>query len=180
MARLTSLDWTRAALHQLAALGVDGVRVEPLAKLLGASKGSFYWHFANRDALLNSVLDYWEQQGTEAEILLADSLEGDPRERLTTLLSSVFGQPQNDGYELAIRSWARHDDRAKIVVIRVDERRVHYVAGLLEACGVPTDTAVTRSEIAYRMLTGHMVMRAYTGTVLTTSQLQEFEKYLLT
>src|SRR3954454_25212776 len=87
---LTSDDWTRAALDALARGGLSAVAVEPLAKELGATKGSFYWHFADRSALIAAALALWEQRDTDAIIAAVDRAD-DATARLRNLLRLVFG-----------------------------------------------------------------------------------------
>lgn len=160
MGTLTAQDWTLAAARRLASHGVDSVRVEPLAEDLGVSKGSFYWHFTGRDALLASILDLWESAGTEAIIAEVEARTTDPAQRVRDLMTRTFGEPQHDAIELGIRAWARHDPAARTVADRVDDRRVKYVATLLRACGVSAATARARADFMYRTLIGEFVLRA--------------------
>ena len=82
-------DWIREALFAIAEGGSGAVAVEPLAKRLGATKGSFYWHFADRPALIAEALAYWEREHTDAMIAAVEEI-ADPRERLATLLRAVM------------------------------------------------------------------------------------------
>src|SRR5690348_1930338 len=79
--RLSPDDWARAALAAIAQGGVGAVAVETIATQLGATKGSFYWHFKNRDALIEAALALWEQRTTDAVIEELER-EPDPAERL--------------------------------------------------------------------------------------------------
>jgi AcrR family transcriptional regulator len=171
MATLTAADWTVAAARRLASHGADHVRVEPLAQQLGVSKGSFYWHFANRDALLTSVLEMWESQGTEAIISAVDAQTPDPASRVRALVQHTFGQPHHDAIELGIRAWASHNLDARAVAERVDARRLTYVAHLIAACGVSTATATTRAQVMYRTLIGEFVLRSHGHTRLDSNAL---------
>ena len=83
-ARLSSTDWEAGALDLLAEQGVSAVAVEPLARRLGVTKGSFYWHFPSREALLKAALERWEKLDEET---VFEPLEGiaDPAERLREL-----------------------------------------------------------------------------------------------
>lgn len=161
MATLTALDWVVAAMRRLATHGIDHVRVEPLATQLGVSKGSFYWHFANRDALLAAVLDFWQSQGTEAIIAAVDAAPPGSKERLHTLIRQTFGQPQHDGIELGIRAWATRDGDVRATVEKVDERRLDYVAALLSEFGLNSTTARTRAALMYRTLIGEFTLRSH-------------------
>ena len=87
--RLSPDDWARAALGAIARGGVGAVAVETVAAELGATKGSFYWHFKNRDALIQAALDRWEHVGTEAVIGELER-EPDPVRRLRKVLAAAF------------------------------------------------------------------------------------------
>ena len=92
---LTPADWAVAAFRAVARGGVDAVAVERIAAELGATKGSFYWHFKNRDALIEAALDEWERRLTENVIERLER-EPDPGQRLKKLLAAEF-QPGPDG-----------------------------------------------------------------------------------
>ncbi len=173
MATLTPTDWVMAAARRLSAEGVDHIRVEGLARDLKVSKGSFYWHFTNRDALLAALLAMWESEGTEAIIADVDGSAASPKDRINTLIDRTFGQPQHDGIELGIRAWAQRDPAARATVERVDARRIGYVNGLLVACGVEPATARTRTEFMYRTLIGEFVLRSHGSPPLPQRALRE-------
>src|SRR5207245_3767064 len=86
---LMPADWARAAFRAIARGGVDAVAVEPIAAELGATKGSFYWHFKNRGALIEAALDEWEQRLTDDVIEELDR-ESDPARRLKNLFAAAF------------------------------------------------------------------------------------------
>jgi AcrR family transcriptional regulator len=159
MPTLTADAWTRAAAASLATDGVDAVRVERLASQLGVSKGSFYWHFADRQALLASVLAEWEARGTDAVIGAVEADAPEPRARVASLLARVFADHGADGIEVNLRAWARRDPDVAAVVDRVDARRVGYLADGLAAAGVGRDEAERRSRLAYRALLGEFLLR---------------------
>lgn len=171
MTTLTADDWIMAAAVRLGDSGVDAVKVEPLAAELGVSKGSFYWHFSNREGLLTGVLAKWEALGTEA-IINAVERDAVGPQRLHRLLAQVFGNPQHDGIELGIRAWARRDPAVRLVVSRVDARRVDYVAALLVECDVPHREARTRAEFMYRTLIGEFVLRSHGAKPLPSKTLK--------
>lgn len=154
--RLGQEQWINAGLKTLMAAGVESVRIEPLAKALGVTKGSFYWHFADRPALLAAMLAAWEERATDAVIREVEHASGAPLERLTRLFRLTVSA---DGrLERAIRHWAAQDEAARAAQSRVDERRIAYVAALFEALGFSTDDARTRAQLAYLTLIGHYAM----------------------
>jgi len=150
--RLDAKAWTDAALTELALHGIDGVRVEPLAKRLKVTKGSFYWHFKDRDALLEDMLDHWRKRATIALIERLDSGFSSPTERLRQLLRvPMKGETATLAaeVELAIRLWGRMDDRARRALEEIDGLRLQYIASLMIQCGVAEEEARARAVLAY-------------------------------
>lgn len=153
--RLDIDSWTKEALAMLAEEGIAGIRVELLARRLNVTKGSFYWHFKDRDALLNAMLERWRRTATLALIDRLDSGLDNPRDRLATLLALPIrgrNSSQAADVELSIRLWGRSDDRARIALAEVDELRMRYISQLLTRSGVPEKDARARSILAYSYL----------------------------
>jgi AcrR family transcriptional regulator len=134
---LTSADWINAAIDVLVASGVADLKVERLAASLGVSKGSFYWHFQNRDDLLDQVLEQWSRVACYDQTKRIDGEEPDPARRLLRFmllpLSSERATRMAD-LELAIMGWARRDPRAH---------------ALLREIGVSDAKAQARAHEAY-------------------------------
>jgi len=148
--RLGRVEWIDAAFKTLTESGVSSIHVEALAKRLGVTKGSFYWHFKDRTELLNAVLEKWRDQYVIAKV---EDLGGDSRKRLINLLDVVprkRGSKHTGGsMELAMRSWARYDDNAAKAVAEVDTLRVEYVRELLIEMGVDEKEVEARAFIVY-------------------------------
>jgi AcrR family transcriptional regulator len=161
MADALSRDrWTDAGLATLARDGIDAVRVEPLARRLEVTKGSFYWHFKDRGALLDAMLARWEQVATQGIIDEAERLTGPPAARLVQLFERVLAARVMD-VEVAIRAWGQRDERVAKAVRRIDERRLGYNQRLFEELGLEPDEAAARAFLAYSMLFGdHFVAAA--------------------
>ncbi|GAA3074122.1 TetR/AcrR family transcriptional regulator [Pseudonocardia yunnanensis] len=154
--RLTAADWTTAALDALTEGGVAAVAVEPIAARLGTTKGSFYWHFSNRDALLEAALLRWERVNTEEIIALLDA-DPDPHSRLRHLMTLALGHPDDrpgDHVMLALQASANHPLVAPVLA-RVTRRRLDYITELFTASGLPHDQARRRSLLAYTAFLGH-------------------------
>ena len=153
--RLTAGDWTSAALDAMAGGGLAAVAVEPLAARLGATKGSFYWHFANRDALIEAAVLRWERDHTEAVISHIDA-EPDPLARLRLLIGLVLESTvlEDGSIELAMLATADHPHVAPVLA-RVTERRVAYTAGLFAALGFPAEEARRRGLLAVTAYLGY-------------------------
>ena len=153
---LTPDDWARAALRAIARGGVDAVAVESVAVELGATKGSFYWHFKNRDALLQAALDRWEQRGTEAVIEELER-EPDPAIRLKKIIAAAFELGPTDRAEIALLANPDHPAALR-AVRRVVERRITYISKQLEKLGWEAGEALDRAVLLYYVYVGYLQM----------------------
>lgn len=156
-------DWIRAAFIVLARSGADAIRVEPLARQLRVTKGSFYWHFKDRAALLAQVLTEWERIATSQVIALVDKEGGAPLERLRRLMGMTVTHPQAAPIEQAIRAWGAHERSVRRALERVDRHRIAYVRGLLIACGIESQAAARRSTLMYLALLGEYAVVSHGG-----------------
>jgi AcrR family transcriptional regulator len=146
--------WVDAAFEALAAGGPDAVRVEALAAMLGVSKGGFYWHFANRNDLLDRMLTAWEQAVVDTVIDTVDSRGSDPRDKLRELLeiAIAFGLTGHGiQAEIAIRDWARRDPIVAERLHRVDERRMAYLRKLFRQFCANNLDAEARCLVVYAL-----------------------------
>jgi AcrR family transcriptional regulator len=156
--RLSRETWTAAALRALTGGGVAAVAVEPLATALGATKGSFYWHFSDREELLRAALELWEREQTSAVIDGLGHLE-DPRERLRALLSLVLTQRDGPDPVAQLFRDIAHPEVAA-AVRRVTSRRIDFVAGELQATGRPRAEARRRAAVAVAAYIGWWQLNA--------------------
>jgi AcrR family transcriptional regulator len=150
--------WVDAALGALAAGGPDAVRVEALAVGLGVSKGGFYWHFTDRQALLEEMIDTWEKAGTEDVIARVEGQPGDPRAKLRQLFE--LAPSANFTVELALRDWSRRDSGVAERLHRVDNRRMGYLRSLFGQFCVDENDVEARSMLAYSLLIGSYFIAA--------------------
>lgn len=164
--RLSRDDWTAAALSALAEGGVAAIAIEPLATRLGATKGSAYWHFANREELLRATLERWERDETESIIELVDA-QPDPLSRLRTLFASVFSHPKANMVELALSASAT-DPLVAQIVDRVTERRIAYLASLFTQLQFSPTDARRRAVLAYSSYLGNAHLRHTAPAMLPT------------
>jgi AcrR family transcriptional regulator len=153
-ARLTADDWAAAALEALLSEGPAGVAVQPLARRIGATKGSFYWHFKSRDELLRAALARWEETATEAVIRSTEAAAGDPREKARRLFGWVTASSSQHPGQLHLLAEAGHPD-VRAALDRATRRRVGYVAQLLREAGQPAAVAGRRATLAYATYLGH-------------------------
>jgi AcrR family transcriptional regulator len=155
--RLSAQDWTDAALQALAVGGVAAVRVDVLARQLGVTRGSFYWHFADRDALLKVALQQWERTVTAQVIARMDDVD-EPAARLEQLLRAAFGTEPIPGLQPAIMAHADHPI-VEPVLRRVTARRIGYITEIYRDLGLTPAVARRRAIIGYATYLGWLDLR---------------------
>jgi AcrR family transcriptional regulator len=148
-------DWTGAALEALAEGGVGAVAVERLTKRVGATRGSFYWHFKDRDDLIEAALERWERENTTDLIPAAETV-ADPVERLRNLFREVYERPA-DRIEIALAA-ATDDPRVRAVRARVTRARLEFLRRILAEIGLPAADAADRAWLAYAFYVGHHLL----------------------
>jgi AcrR family transcriptional regulator len=153
--------WIEQGLRALAAGGPDAVRIEPLAQTLGVTRGGFYWQFADRNALLEAMLDHWERATTEQVTERLDREGGDVPARLRRLFAlTSHGVVQTD---LAIRDWARHDPAVATRLQRVDNRRMDGLRALFATVTPDPDDVEARCILCFSLLIGNHFIAAGHG-----------------
>jgi AcrR family transcriptional regulator len=153
-------SWIEAGLKEIARTGVEGVRVEVLAKNLGVTKGGFYRRFRDRAALLDAMLQHWST-GRIAAIEKQTSLDGaTARERLKALIALYSERMNTEGMavELAIRQWARSDELAAAAVAGVDAARLRNVGHLYRATGLAAEEADAQAFLFYCFVFGQSLL----------------------
>ena len=155
--RLTARAWIDFALRTLAHGGVEALKADLLARKLGVSRGSFYWHFSDLAAFHDKVIERWRETTTEA--IIAD-LEhfGAAEERLTALLRRAFGQ--RAVLEVQMRTWAENNAAARRAVSEVDRRRREYIERMLVEAGIASPLAATRAQLLYWSYLGAALSRS--------------------
>ncbi|MBL8531709.1 MAG: TetR/AcrR family transcriptional regulator [Hyphomonadaceae bacterium] len=154
---LDAAQWIEAAFDALAEGGIEAVRVDPLAKQLGVTRGSFYWHFKDRDALHQAMLRQWRER---ANYMIFNRLERSAEsasqrlDRLLALPHATERSSRGAAIELAVRLWAQRDRNAAKAVRHVDRTRLTYFAKLLQQHGVPVVEARHRAFLFYAALMG--------------------------
>ena len=160
----TALDreaWIKGAIAIMAEHGTEQLRVEILAKRLGVTKGSFYWHFKDRRDLQDAVLAFW-RDGRIRDI--RKQTQAQPGGEAAALLHTieVYSSARNRkgiAIEAALRDWARRDPQAAAVVEEVDAERLSCACRLFLACGIKEDEAQARSLMLYAYVFGVSLMR---------------------
>lgn len=179
---LTPDDWIKNAIVQLTDQGIDSVRVDVLAKTMGVTRGSFYWHFKDRDDLLRSVLNAWRDAATEQIIVRFERKHADPRLLLKELISLPFrgrSAQRAARIELAIRAWARRDAMARQAVDEVDERRISYHAQLFSSLGFDIPEARARAFALYAYEVAESLLSNQGSAAQKTERRELVERLLL-
>jgi AcrR family transcriptional regulator len=165
--RLGRNDWVLAGLRALVRGGIAAVKVEALARDIGATKGSFYWHFKDLADLHHVMLELWEDLATKAITAAVKGSGLDGRGQLMLLVDMVSVRPGEvyGGVEVepALRDWGRTDPRARAVVERVDRQRLQDVQDFLRAAGVAEVELVPKAQLIYAAVIGLENLRMTTG-----------------
>jgi AcrR family transcriptional regulator len=162
--KLGRQDWIKAGLTVLAQSGVEAVRVEPLAKRMQVTKGSFYWHFKDRNDLLEAIVAAWVELDTQSIIERVNQIEADPKTKLLQLFElaiaddSLTPELANGSVENAIRAWATNDPKIAAVLAEVDQQRLDYTKDLFLAIGFSEPESLVRARLAYYSLIGEFTI----------------------
>ena len=161
--RTPRTSWIQEGLRALGVGGPDAVRVEKLAQELGVTKGGFYWHFEDRPALLEEMLDAWERLVVDEVIERVDSGGWDARAKLRRLSGLAGSSRDLMKIELAVRDWARRDKAVAKRLRRVDNRRMEYMRSLFGAFCPDDDEVEARCLVFYSLWIGSHFIAADHG-----------------
>jgi len=177
-APLTREAWVKAATNLIAQEGVHAVAVEPLAVVLGVTKGSFYWHFKNRDELIHAALEAWEQDQSEDVVARFGAIP-DARRRLRVLLFAAFEDVENGKFFAAL-AVSSEDRRVQPYLQRATERRLAFGAEAFQALGVSAAEARERALFAYAAYAGYFqLLRTTPEAVAAVTDLSGYVRRLV-
>lgn len=167
--RLSRDDWITAALAAVADGGLAAVGVEPLAARLGATKGSFYWHFENRDALLEAAIRRWEKETTTDVVAEITAARDAPASQFRRLVVGVIERAEQDRVGPALLANAAHPAVAPALE-RVTAARLKLIAAVFRRLGFPPAEARRRALLAYSAYLGHGQLAHSTPGVLPATR----------
>jgi AcrR family transcriptional regulator len=144
--QLSAKDWLDLGLKTLASQGFTALKAEPLAKAMGVSRGSFYWHFKDIGAYRAAILKHWREVAAEQVIANLEASSKDDNPLLLLLRRTFSGRL---ALENAVRTWATLDPLARAAVQATERRRLSYVQKLFERSGAAPDVARSRAQIFY-------------------------------
>jgi len=174
---LTPDRWIEAATEVLVDHGIDSVRVDVLAQQLTVTRGSFYWHFRDREDLLRRVLTAWRESATEQLTRRLERAHTDAREQLRDVISlPVRGRAAQRAarIELAIRAWARRDAMARQFVDEADGARIAYISQLFSALGFGVAEARWRAFTTY----AYVVAESQIAAPIALAQRAERDRFI--
>ena len=172
--RLSAEDWEDAALKLIADQGVGALAVEALARQLGVTKGSFYWHFRTREALLQAALERWEQYG-EREVISQIEAMPEPRARLPELFRLVAHEIAPHRVYAALLKALDHPQVVPVMA-RVSQRRMEFLTSIYREAGLGTDEALNRARLTYAAYVGFLQLNFTLG--LPRISHEEFDAYV--
>ena len=155
-------QWIDEGLEALAAGGPDAVRIDVLAKTLGVTRGGFYWHFDDRQALLDAMLETWERRSIDEVLERVESEGGDASDKVRRAGMLTFS-PALLPIDLAVRDWARRDEAVSERLRRVDNRRMAYLRTLIGELSADEGDVEARSLLAFSLAIGNHFIAADHG-----------------
>jgi AcrR family transcriptional regulator len=170
-------SWIEEGLRALASGGHESVRVEQLARALGVTKGGFYWHFDDRIALLDEMLDAWEKVGVDDVVAAIEGPGGDARAKLWRLSKAAGGKDVK--LDLAFREWARRDRKVARRMKRVDNRRMDYLRSLFGEIGHERNDVEVRAMLMYSLWIANPFIAADHGTKSRADVMKATMRWLL-
>ena len=171
-ARLSREEWLARALEVLGRKGAGKLTVESLARQLGVTKGSFYWHFRDRADFFRQLIEYWDERFTQTVIAQISELGGPAEERLLELMRLVLSK-RLDRFEMPVRAWAQQNPALAPLVRKVDRHRISFVRSLFLEMGFDEDEAEMRTRI---FLTYMITQRFLLPSTAGSKQLADLRK----
>lgn len=148
MKRVSKVEWLQTALGLLEAEGVEAIRVERIARVLGVSKSGFYWHFKDRDDLRTQMVDYWAHEFSEVVTANPKILQGTPRKRLQQTMEILLDHDLTI-YEVPMRTWAETDPVIAKRVRQVYRQRMEYLTQIFRDLGFSGDELEMRTRLFF-------------------------------
>jgi len=172
---LSAGDWEQQALMLMAEKGIRAVAIESLARRMGVTKGSFYWHFPNRDALLEQSLLRWEKHD-EANLQASLGAIADPRERLRSFFRRTGREQLTHDVYSSLLSAADHP-KVEPLLERVAERRMRHIEAAFGEIGFNPEESSHRARLTYSTYLGFLqLQRQHQAPQLSS---EEFEAYMI-
>ena len=171
---LSAEDWEKEALELIAEQGVQAVAVEPLARRMGITKGSFYWHFSSREALLEQALNRWEEHDSRNLSKALGEIDH-PRDRLESFFRRVGKEKLTHEVYSELCAAAGHP-QVEPVLERVAQRRMGHLCAAFEELGMDAVIARSQARLTYSVYLGFLQLQRQHQTPSLSSD--EFDAYI--
>lgn len=153
--------WLDAAYDILVDSGVEAVKVMPLATKLGLSRTSFYWHFADREALLAGLVERWRAKNTGNLVARCEAPAAAISEAMLNLIDCWVDPELFDSrLEFAMRTWSQTDAAVATAMAEADAARVAAIAALFRRFGYDGTESDTRARTLYLTQVGYIALRS--------------------
>ncbi len=151
--------WLNAAYTMLVESGVDSVKVMPLAKKLAMSRTSFYWHFKDRNALLDALVDCWSNKNT-ARLIAQTELYAETISEAVLNLFDCWVNPQlfDSKMDFALRNWAHQSAHLKSILKQTDKKRIAAIRAMFSRFDFEDIQADTHALTVYYTQVGYISM----------------------
>ncbi len=157
---ISAEDWIAASRDMLIKRGISAVKVEPLARNLGVTPGSFYWHFKNRDALYHALLKDWLASNVHPFIDALEEAATNPRAQYLALAYVWVLSPQfNAPLDIAIREWGKTSKLAERTLRFIDHKRISLYQWVFKGFGHESVSALVRARTMYYHQLGYYTIR---------------------
>ena len=167
--------WLDAAYELLVAAGVDAVKVMPLAERVGLSRTSFYWHFADREALLAALVDRWRAKNTDSLIARCETEAPTVSAAMLNLFDCWYDDNLFDSrLEFAMRTWALTDPEVERAMNAADAARIAAITALFRRFGYPETEADTRARTLYLTQVGYIALRSQESFAVRMSRVPAY------
>ena len=171
---LSAADWEKAAVELIAEKGVQAVAIEPLARRMGITKGSFYWHFSSRESLLDQALQRWEEHDTRNLNKSLGEIDH-PRDRLISFFRRVGKEKLTHEVYSKLCAAAGHP-QVEPVLERVANRRMDHLSAAFREMGMPDEQAKNQARLTYSVYLGFLQLQRQNQTPSLSSE--EFDDYI--
>jgi AcrR family transcriptional regulator len=169
--KVTKKEWLWVGVTFFSNGGLKALNVEEMARVLKCTKGSFYWYFKSRNDYIAQLIDLWASEGTEMFIEDVSTIDS-PKTQLKCLLDNVFSDRRAGDFEFYLRQFGKDDQKVGLLINKVEQRRIKFVADLLEKCNVTL--AKEKAEILYHFYLGWY--EHYKTTDMTDNMLHDILK----
>jgi AcrR family transcriptional regulator len=169
--------WLAAACEAFLESGIEAVKIQPLANRLGLSRTSFYWFFEDRDAVLQALLDDWDETNTRRLVQASEAFAETIAEAALNLIAVFLpGGGFENKLDLAIRGWAHQSDAVAATVNATDEVRLTALRAMFERFGYPADEADVRARTMYLVQIGYISMQVQEDLDLRLARIPNYVK----